>query len=238
MANAYRTAASGACTAAAKSCYLQQAQYYDCLNSQITQSTANCVQPASCTSSGCAAGSSNAAPSQAGSLSGTSSNVTFNRDGSVTTQYVPATTPQVVDFNVSGSAAVVTNNLINALDQIRSSNVTFNRDGSVTTQYVPTTPPPVVDFNAPGSAKALANNLMTAMDQAQSSATTSQSMAQSLTSALDRQLNSGSESNQLTAQDLAQQLLDAAATQLAPTNVMIDPMVKALDRFFPPPRNH
>jgi len=88
-------------------------------------------------------------------LSGTSSNVTFNRDGSVTTQYVPATTPQVVDFNVSGSAAVVTNNLINALDQIRSSNVTFNRDGSVTTQYVPTTPPPVVDFNAPGSAKAL-----------------------------------------------------------------------------------
>lgn len=72
-----------------------------------------------------------------------------------------------------------------------SSVVTFNKGGSVSTHIVPETgrPPQVVDFNRSPDPSALANSLIDSMNQIEIQNAQSQAMAQSLTSALDNQVN-------------------------------------------------
>ena len=52
-AAAYRTAASKACTPQARSCYLRQAEYHDCLSAHVRGGSDTCTEPPRCTSSCC-----------------------------------------------------------------------------------------------------------------------------------------------------------------------------------------
>lgn len=90
-ANAYRKAASQACTPEARNCYLSQAQYYECIVSQLTSGGgAGCNQPPACTSSGCGAGQSG-------------NNGSGNGGGS---QPLEANVPKVVIFHPGGQVEV------------------------------------------------------------------------------------------------------------------------------------